>query len=56
MTYEFTTHEISTQQVLSIRDQVEPDAFPAFLGGAFPELYTHVGRHGAVPTGHPFVI
>jgi effector-binding domain-containing protein len=56
MTYEFTTHEIVEQQVLSIRDRVEPDAFPAFLGGAFPELFTHVGRHGAVPTGHPFVI
>ena len=56
MTYEFATHRIPETEILSIRDQVEPDAFPAFLGSVFPELFTHVGRHGVIATGHPFVI
>ncbi len=56
MPYEFTTHEIPAMDILSIREHVEPDRFPGFLGGAFPELFTHVGRHGIVATGQPFVI
>lgn len=56
MTYEFATHHIPETEILSIRDQVEPDTFPAFLGRVFPELFGHVGRHGVIATGHPFVI
>ena len=56
MTYECTIHEIPDLPILSIRDQVDPDAFPAFLGGVFPELFGHVGRHGVIAAGHPFVI
>lgn len=56
MTYEFATHHITDSAILSIRDQVPADAFPAFLGVAFPELFEHVGRHGIAVTGHPFVI
>jgi effector-binding domain-containing protein len=56
MTYEFATHQIPTTGIISIRDQIVPDAFPAFLGGAFPELFEFVGRHGIATLGHPFVM
>jgi effector-binding domain-containing protein len=56
MRYEFTTCEVPATDILSIRDQVSPDTFPAFLGAAFPELFAHIGRHGIGVTGHPFVI
>jgi effector-binding domain-containing protein len=56
MTYEFATHQIPATGIISIRDQIVPDAFPAFLGGAFPELFEFVGRHGIATLGHPFVM
>lgn len=56
MTYEFAIHEQPAVDVLSIRDQVPADTFPAFLGVAFPELFGHIGRHGVAVIGHPFVI
>jgi effector-binding domain-containing protein len=56
MAYEFTTHEIPAMDILFVRDAVAADGFPAFLGGAFPELYAHVERHRITPAGHPFVI
>jgi effector-binding domain-containing protein len=56
MTYEFAAHRIPAMEIISIRDQVAPDAFPTFLSEVFPELFEFVGRHGVPATGHPFVI
>lgn len=56
MTYEFATHQVPATGIISIRDQIAPDALPAFLGGVFPELFAFVGRHGVAATGHPFVM
>jgi effector-binding domain-containing protein len=56
MTYEFAIHHTPETAIISIRERVEEGEFPAFLGLAFPELFGHVGRHGVIATGHPFVI
>jgi effector-binding domain-containing protein len=56
MTYEIATHEIPEMEIISIRDKIAPDAIPAFLGGAFSDLFGYVERHGVVATGHPFVM
>ena len=56
MTYDFAIQAIPAMAVLSIRDRVAMGDFQAFLGGAFPELFAHIGRHGVIATGHPFVL
>lgn len=56
MTYGFAIHRIPEMPIISIREQVDEVGFPAFLARAFPELFTHVGQHGVIATGHPFVI
>ena len=56
MAYQFTSHDTPALRILFVRDAIEPDGFPAFLGGAFPELYAHIARHEITPAGHPFVI
>jgi effector-binding domain-containing protein len=56
MTYTFEIHRLPETAIIAIRERVDEAAFPAFLGVAFPELFEHVGRHGVIATGHPFVI
>jgi effector-binding domain-containing protein len=56
MPYEFSIHKIPEMSVLAIRERVDGAGFPAFLGVAFPELYQHVGAHGIIATGEPFVV
>lgn len=56
MTTAITTRQVPEVRILSLRDQIPADAFPAFLGRTFGQLYGHVGRHGVTTLGHPFVI
>jgi effector-binding domain-containing protein len=56
MTYEFATHQVPATGIISIRDQIASDSLPAFLGGAFPELFTFAVRHGVATIGPPFVL
>ena len=56
MTYEFSTHEVPAMDVLYVREAIEPNSMAAFLGGAFANLYAHVGRHRIATAGGPFVI
>ena len=56
MTYEFEIHRMPEMGIISIREGVDEATFPTFLARAFPELFEHVGRHGVIAIGHPFVI
>ena len=56
MTYEFSTRKVPSMDILFIRDEINSDAVPAFLGAAFPELYGQVGRQGIAAAGPPFVV
>lgn len=48
--------EVPAQLIHSIRGQVVPAALPAFIGSAFEQLYSHLGRVGAEPAGPPLAI
>jgi effector-binding domain-containing protein len=56
MDYVIATRELAPQDVFSIRDRIPPAEIPAFLQGAFAELYGRLGLLGLPPAGHPFVI
>ncbi|HEY6012367.1 MAG TPA: GyrI-like domain-containing protein [Candidatus Limnocylindrales bacterium] len=56
MDYVIATRELGPQDVFSIRDRIAPAEIPAFLQGAFAELFGRLGLLGVPPAGHPFVI
>lgn len=56
MNYVIATRELAQQPIVSIRDRQPTLAIPAFLGGAFGELFSRLRLLGAVPAGPPFVI
>ncbi len=56
MEYVIATRELAAQAVLSIRDRQAASDVPAFLSGAFGELFGRLGLLGVPPAGHPFVI
>ena len=56
MEYVIATRELAPQDVFSIRDRIPPTEIPAFLQGAFAELFGRLGLLGVPPAGHPFVI
>jgi effector-binding domain-containing protein len=56
MEYVVATHELPAQPIFSIRERQAPPDIPAFLSGAFGELFGRLGLLGIPPAGHPFVI
>jgi effector-binding domain-containing protein len=56
MTYDIIQHDLRPQSVISVRQRLDQERLPAFVGRALGDLYAHLGRHGVPPRGEPFVI
>ncbi len=56
MEYVIAKRELGPQSVFAIRGRHAASDLPAFLGGAFAELFGRLGLLGVAPAGHPFVV
>ena len=56
MDYEVTTLDAPEQAVVSIREQRPQDDLPAFLRGAFAELFGYLRELRVAPAGPPMVL
>ena len=55
MTYDCEMHERAAQPAMVIRARTPVEGLPAVLGEAFGAIMGHLGRHGQMPVGPPFV-
>ena len=56
MPYDVTIRECTPQLVLSVRGHTPMRGIAAWIGQAYAELFTQIGRSGARPSGPPFAI
>jgi DNA-binding transcriptional MerR regulator len=56
MTYDVRTKEVAPQQIISIPMRTRLAELGNAAGGAFGELFAHLGRAGAAPAGPPFAL
>ncbi len=54
MQQSFTTRQVDSQPILTIRAQTTADKIPELLGEHFGEVYAHIQQLGQQPAGMPF--
>jgi effector-binding domain-containing protein len=56
MEYDVSVRDVVSQPIVGIRARTSLAQMPAFMGGAYGELFQLIGRQGGRPAGPPFVI